>query len=154
MACKLSVTLNCSPLRSVNFFSILKCTLYLLSSINNALSALFENAYDFTFSASALHLSLCPLHVYGLYTACGAKRQKLYVLLILASVPYMSLFVYDTVCIGSPGTTSASGSTSAHGRVKVKVTLQIRIQAKVTSPTRTRREELPGGGFPEELAQK
>lgn len=77
-------------------------------------------------------------------------------LLVLASVPYMSLFVYDTVCIGSPGTTSASGNTSACGRVKVKVkiTLWIRIKAKITSPTQTRREELPGGGSPAGLAQK
>lgn len=35
------------------------------------------SAYDLTFSASALYLSLCPLHVYSLYTAYGAKRQKL-----------------------------------------------------------------------------
>lgn len=108
----------------------------------------------FYISAPALYLSLCPLHVYGSYNVYGAKRLKLYVLLILASVPYMSLFVYDTVCIGSPGTTSASVSVSAHVRVKVKVTLQTGTEAKATSPTQTRRGELPGGEFHEELAQR
>lgn len=66
----------------------------------------------------------------------------------------MSLFVYDTVCIGSPGTTSASVSVSAHVRVKVKVMLRTGTEAKATSPTQTRRGELPGGEFREELAQR
>ncbi|XP_073319794.1 uncharacterized protein [Pagrus major] len=52
------------------------------------------------------------------------------------------------------GTTSASGSISACGRVKVRVTLRIRIKATVTSPTPTRREGSPGGGFPAGRAQK
>lgn len=94
--------------------------------------------------APALHLSLSTLHVYG------AERQKLYVLFILASVPYMSLFVYDTVCVGSPGTTSASDRTSVGG----EVTLCIRMQASEISPIQTRRGELPDGGFPGELALK
>lgn len=49
------------------------------------------SAYDFTFSASALYLSLCPLHVYSLYTAYGAKRQKLCVARLGFSTVYVTL---------------------------------------------------------------
>lgn len=43
----------------------------------------------------------------SLSTTRGPKRQKLYVLHTMASVPYKLLFVYDAVCIGFPGITSA-----------------------------------------------
>lgn len=164
------VKFQCSPVSFVDLFLKKKKNLFHIKCIYHVKQyvSLYEqctvcivwnsllSAYDFTFSASALHLSLWPLHVYRLYTTYGSKRWKLYVLLVLASVPYMSLFVYDTVCIGSPGTTSASGSTSACGRVtaRVKIRLQVRIKAKVTSPTQTRREASPGGGFPAGPAQK
>lgn len=120
-------------------------TMHLLHCLNCMLSA-----YDCTLFASALHLSLCLRHVCRLYTRMVQRVKHLYVLLVLASVPYMSLFVYDTVCIGSPGTTSASGITSACGIVKV--TLQ--TMTKVNSPTPTRRGGLQGGGSPTGQVQK
>lgn len=129
--------------------------------INNALSALFVTVCrQHMILHFLLLLCICPFAHYMCidYIPCMVQRDKNYMLLVLASVPYMSLFVYDTVCIGSPGTTSASGSTSACGRVtarvKVRITLQIRIKAKVTSPTQMRREESPGEGFPAGPAQK
>lgn len=102
-----------------------------------------------------LCICLFAHHMCMVHTPCLPQRdQKLYVLLILASVPYMSLFVYDTVCIGSPGTTSASVSASAHVRVKVKLARHTGITAKATSPTLKTRGELPGGECREELARR
>lgn len=102
----------------------------------------FEAGYGFTFSD--LHLSLSITH--------GPKRDKLYMLLMLASVPYKSLFVYDTVCIGFPGTTSASGRTWVG--VKVRVVLYTMTPARITFPTRMKRVDLLNGGFPGEQALK
>lgn len=55
-----------------------------------------SSAYGFlfnAFSASALHLSLCPLHVYRLYTTYGAKRQRL----CFARLGFST--VYVTLCL-------------------------------------------------------
>lgn len=87
-----------------------------------------------------------------LHLCHGPKRDKLYMLLMLASVPYKSLFVYDTVCIGFSGTTSASGRTSVG--VKVRVALDIVTPARITFPTRTRSVDFLNGGFPGEQALK
>lgn len=139
-----------------------KCNCYNLSSLrNNARYALFLAAYNFFFFPFLLLLCLFARHMCMVHTPCLPQRdRKLYVLLILASVPYMSLFVYDTVCIGSPGTTSASVRASAHVRVRVKVRVKVKvaprtgITAKATCPIQKTRAGSPGGECREEPAQR
>lgn len=161
------VTSQYSGGRFVSPLNVLRIKMYTVfimwhvSVENNALSALFVTVCcQLMILHFLLLLCICPFAHYTCiaYIPRTVQRDKNCVLLVLASVPYMSLFVYDTVCIGSPGTTSASGSTSACGKVtasvKLKITLRIGIRAADTSPTRTTREESPGGGFPAGPAQK
>lgn len=88
----------------------------------------------------------------SLSTTHVPKRQKLYVLHMMASVPYKLLFVYDTVCIGFSGITSASGRTWVG--VTVRVVLCITTTTRITFPTHTRRKDLINAGFLGEQALK
>lgn len=90
----------------------------------------------------------------GIMSLHMVQRDKncVFFLFTLTSVQCKSLFVYDTVCIGFPGTTSASGRATA--AVKVRVMPYIRTRARIIFPTRMKREDSSDGGFLGEPALK
>lgn len=125
-----------------------------LKFFKNAMTILVDLVFT-VFYICFILLSGC-FHIFwfalSLFLLHMVQRDKNCVLLALASVQYKSLFVYDTVCIGFPGTTSASGRASAG--VKVGVAACIRTPARIIFPTRTRRKDSPDGGSLGERALK
>lgn len=147
----------------------LRCLYYTASVCPNTVEVslkCFKNAMtilvDLVFTVFYICFILLKVQNQDVFTFSGSHRLFFYctwsketkncVLLALASVQYKSLFVYDTVCIGFPGTTSASGRASAG--VKVGLAACIRTPARIIFPTRTRRKDSPGGGSLGERALK